>query len=281
MGYVTRYAGDNMIYGLDCYIAAADDNESKFWLQYENEEKRLIVDSFGEIDLGLPKESHSMTENTSGINAFYGRSEYGARTITLQTYWAKDTDGGIISRRRNFLIDFFTGKSAKLYFYMYIPQKMKRFRVEVKPAISGEKYKNFVVMDSAAVTLTCASVYFEAENFTSISHEITSTDEIQLAAYNDGYETSFILQVIPKEDFNDLQLSNSAGGAFRVKTQNNWIAGSVIEIDTGTASITVDGVEQLIGLNRGTFFNLMQGDNVLYYQGGKATVNILYKEKIK
>lgn len=281
MGHVMRYAGEGMIYGLDCYVRAADDTESKFWLQYENENKRLIVDSFGEIDLGLPKESHSMTDNSSGINAFYGRSEYGTRTITLLTHWGKDTDGGIINRRRNFLIDFFTGKNAKLYFYMYVPEKMRCFRVEVKPSISGEKYKNFVVMDSAAVTLTCASVYFESETFTEQQKKIYKNEETDFSVDNEGYETSFVLQIIPDEDFSEFQLANSAGGAFKVKTPGVWLSGSVVEVDTGKASISVDGIEQLIGLDRGTFFSLQQGENRLFYQGGRCQLSILYREKIK
>ncbi|MCH5149863.1 MAG: phage tail family protein [Spirochaetales bacterium] len=281
MGHVMRYVGDKMIYGLDFYVSSIDDNETKFWLQYKNDNRRLIVDFFDEIDLGLPKESHSMTENSFGINSFYGRAEYGTRTITLQTHWAKDTDGGIISRRRNFLIDFFTGKTEKLYFYMYIPQKMRRFRVEVKPSITGEKYKNFVIAENISITLTCASVYFESETYSQTVMRVNSDAETPLIVNNEGYETSFVLQIIPDEDFSEFQLSNSAGGAFRIITPGGWTAGSVIEVDTGTTSITVDGVEQRFGLNRGTYFSLMQGENTLYFQGGKSQIKILYREKVK
>lgn len=281
MGHVMRYAGEKMIYGLDFYAREIDDTESKFWLQYEGEERRLIVDSFDEIDTGLPKESHSMTENTFGVNSFYGRAEYGTRTITLKTHWGKETDGGIISRRRNFLIDFFTGKTAKLYFYMYVPQKMRRFRVEVKPSISGEAYKNFVIAEGITVTLTCASVYFESEIFSESAKRITSKDETAFSVFNEGYETAFVLQIIPEEDFNEFQLSNSAGGAFLIKAISNWTAGSVVEVDTGRALITVDGVEQRFGLTKGTYFSLMQGENRFFFQGGKSQIKILYREKMK
>lgn len=280
MGHVTEYAG-KMIYGVDFYIDNIDDNESHFWLQYENEENRLIVDNFGEIDLGLPKETHKLTENVSGINAFYGRSEYGQRTITLQTYWAKETDGGIISRRRKFLINFFTGKQEKLFFYMYLPQKMRRYRVEVKPSISGETYKNFVVNDNVSISLLCNSVFFESEEFVSVTKKVTSKTETEIKVFNEGFETSFIAEITPTEDFSAFQLSNAFGGAFKIQSVSNWAAGSHIRIDTGTAQLSVNGIEQTFGLSKGTFFNLYQGDNKLFYLGGKATVKILYKEKMK
>lgn len=280
MGYVMNNPG-KMIYGVDFYTDKIDDSQCHFWLQYENEENRLIVDKFGEIDLGLPKETHKITENTSGINAFYGRSEYGNRTIQLQTYWAKEDDAGVICRRRNFLIDFFTGKNAKLYFYMYIPQKMRRYKVEVKPSITGEKYSNLVIANDISITLTCASVFFESEDFVSTAIEIKDNKEKSFTVINDGYETSFKIKIKAKEDFAEFMLANSAGGAFRIKNIANWTAGSEIIVDTGDASISVAGVEQLIGLSDGTFFNLTQGENLLYYQGGKATIEILYREKMK
>jgi hypothetical protein len=280
MGYVMNNPG-KMIYGVDFYVNEIDDSQCHFWLQYENEENRLIVDKFGEIDLGLPKETHKITENTSGINAFYGRSEYGNRTIQLQTYWAKEDDAGVISRRRNFLIDFFTGKSAKLYFYIYIPQKMRRYKVEVKPSITGEKYSNLVITNDISITLTCASVFFESEDFVSTAIEIKDNKEKSFTVINDGYETSFKIKIKAKEDFAEFMLANSAGGAFRIKNIANWTAGSEIIVDTGDATISVGGVEQLIGLSDGTFFNLTQGENLLYYQGGKATIEILYREKMK
>jgi hypothetical protein len=239
------------------------------------------VDNFGEVDLGLPKELHRLTENASGINAFYGRSEYGNRTITLQTYWAKDTDGGIIGRRRNFLIDFFTGKAAKLYFFMYVPQKMRTYKVEVKPSISGEKYQNLIINDNVSISLLCNSVYLEAEDFSAVKKSIVSNKETEIKVFNDGFETSFIAEITPTEDFSELQISNSFGGAFKIQTVTPWAAGSKIRIDTGTAELSVNGIIQTFGINKGTFFNLLQGENSLYYQGGKAEIQILYREKIK
>lgn len=281
MGHVTRYANDGMIYGLDFYIDSIDDNEAHFWLQYENDENRLIVDNFSDIDLGLPAEKHNMTANSSGINAFYGRSEYSERIITLQTYWGKDTDGGIINRRRNFLIDYFTGKSAKLYFYIYIPQKMRRYKVEVKPSITGEKYSNFVIVDGISIKLTCASVFYESEDFISHKETITGNKESFFRVQNDGFETSFVLKIVPTEDFDSFQFANAGGSVFKIRTYSKWTAGSVITVDTGLASVKVNGIEQLNAIERGTFFNLMQGENVLYYQGGKAEIEVLFREKIK
>lgn len=279
---INRYAGESLIWGIDYYTRFNEETNSVFWCQYKNDDYRLLLDPFGKINLGLPKEKHVLTGNPTGFNRFIGKSEYSEREISFSTYFAREKDVSVISRRRDFLIDYFTFKEdKKLFFFLFKPHLMKSYRVEVRPQITGEKYSNLAVTTDITVTLLCKSVFLEAADWSVVAKEVTDQSVQEVEAVNNGFETSFILEIVPKVELNRFQLTHESGAGFRVETPSLFYPEQKIEIDTGTGEITIAGVIQSLSFSKGATFNLKAGSQKLFFQGDAAEVIVKYKEKVK
>ncbi len=273
---INRYGNESLIWGLDYYNAGVNESLNEYWLSYENSEFKLLLDKFSDLDLGLPNESHSISNNPNGYNKFIGKSEYSEREISFSTFF-----DGSKKQERAELISYFTGKSEKLYFYHHIPYLFKTYRIEVKPSISGEKYSSLKLADKVKIILTCKDSFFESVDYT--EHEINIPNE-NVKAFeieNAGFDTSFELIVKPNTALTEFQLVHQNGNAFQVSFFSEIASNQIIKINSGTGEISVDGIIQDFGFSKGATFELVQGVNKLSFQGSKCDIEIRYKEKAK
>jgi hypothetical protein len=192
------------IYGYDFWSAALNESPYVLWLQKENSEEKLQLDIFNNINFGLPKVKIGVDQVIGLAGGVYsGLPTIENREFSFKTFFAgNDYKTALNAERIDYILNWFEyNKYEKMYLYWFVKDRLKTYRIEVRPSISGEQYNKYIIAKDVGISLIAEKPYFEAVEETEISETLQTTEEnIETIVYGDWF--------LPSKDELDLVYQN-------------------------------------------------------------------------
>lgn len=237
------------------------------------------------IDMDTPKRLYSFSPGMGSGQRISGGYNYDKREIKINYQFFLETEDQTAFNdvRANFIKDWFIGPlSEKIYLYRVYGSRLER--IEVKPVLDGETYKNNIrLSESIKITLLCESPFFENTVITELEYTLSDEDRTEapyeMEITNNGLETPFILEYVPSGDISGFKIKQFFNIGFSVTDLDLIVSGAHAIIDTADMIYTNDGTEKA-NLITGTPFNLQSGVNNLdFYAQHGGTLTISYYER--
>lgn len=273
------------IYDYDVWTAALNESPYVLWLQKDNSEDKLQLDVFDNINFGLPKVKINV-EQVAGLagGVFKGIPVVENREFSFKSFFAgNDYKTALNGERIDFILNWFEyDRDYKMYLYWYVKDRVKTYRIEVRPSISGESYKKYLIAKDVNINLIAAKSYFEAVEETAVEEELIITEGLTyhtVAVDNKGLETPLIIEIIPYDNISTLKVTTSRGTGF--ESSYSFPSGKKIIIDSATGIVTLDGVVMNSFFSSGSPFNLVRGMNYIYITLIHCDFTVRYKERVK
>lgn len=179
------------IYGYDLWSTALNESLYVLWLQKENSEEKLQLDIFNNINFGLPKVKIGVDQVIGLAGGVYsGLPTIENREFSFKTFFAgNDYKTALNAERIDYILNWFEyNKYEKMYLYWFVKDRLKTYRIEVRPSISGEQYNKYIIAKDVGISLISEKSYFEAVEETEISETLQTTEEsIETIVYDDWY----------------------------------------------------------------------------------------------
>ena len=266
-----------MLYGIDVMSKKLDETNTTLWLQKESlgDTEKLSLDDCGSIDFGLPKVSQKISSPGGIAGGFFdGRPTVGNREFTFTTHFRGDNSKPALNGER---IDkvarwFHYNPMDRMWLYWRVRDRAKTYRIEVRPAIKGEKYKRLAIADGITVTLTAEKCYFEAVEPTYFP--ISSGEYVPVAAQTDtdfrimntGIDTPFVMEFRPNNTCPWCELTNQTIG--QGWTSNyEIVSGLLLSVDHRDGTVKINNQPQASSFfSGGSIFSIVPGINTLRFK---------------
>lgn len=179
------------IYGYDFWSAALNESPYVLWLQKENSEEKLQLDIFNNINFGLPKVKIGVDQVIGLAGGVYsGLPTIENREFSFKTFFAgNDYKTALNAERIDYILNWFDyNKYEKMYLYWFVKDRLKTYRIEVRPSISGEQYNKYIIAKDVGISLKAEKSYFETVEETVINRELLINETIiEETIYDDWY----------------------------------------------------------------------------------------------
>lgn len=268
------------LYGIDVMSKKLDETNTVLWLYKEKTGEKLSLDDFGSVDFGLPKIQQKIASPGGLAGGYFdGRPTVGNREFKFTTFFKGDNAVSALNGQRidKILKWFYYDPTDKMWLYWRVKDRAKTYRIEVRPALSGEKYKRLAIADGISLSLIAQKPYFEDTEETVVPHTAVNDDTITIN--NSGIETPWIIQLTTTSTVSVISCSNENGQSWRIV--EDFAEGTVIKVDNGTGMVWVNSVVKNAFFDNGTIFPLHRGVNTLQLIiTGSAEWEIRARERI-
>lgn len=266
------------LWGADVFTALLNEADMTLWLKKDSSDEKLSLDQFGSIDFGLPKTTQNVASTGGLAGGYYdGRPTYKNRVFTLTTFFAGDnTHKALDADRVEMMRKWFVyDPHYKMWLYWNVKQWGRIFRIEVRPSIQSEVYKNLYLADNVKVTLTAEKPYFEATE----EDVLTYTSDDDLVINNRGYEVPFCLKWKPTENAARLLVRSNRGFGF--EAYGKLVGGYEYIFDGRESKCYENDIEKPSLISSGSFFTLKPGLNILSIGStAPAHITVISRERI-
>jgi hypothetical protein len=280
------------LWGLDVMSKKLDETNMTLWLQRESlgDTEKFSLDDCGSIDFGLPKVSQKISSPGGIAGGFFdGRPTIGNREFTFTTHFRGDNNKPALNGER---IDkvarwFLYNPMDKMWLYWRVRDRAKTYRIEVRPAIKGEKYKKLAIADGITVTLTAEKSYFEAVEATYFPNTdgttvaVTAGTALDITIMNTGIDTPFVMEFQPNNTCPWCELTNQTIGQGWTSNME-IIAGLWLSVDHRDGTVKIAGQSQESSFfSGGSIFSLVPGINTLRFRAAvSGSLRFYAKERI-
>ena len=250
---IEKCLGEQIV-GLDFYLKdALFETDRKIRLQKdENEEDILDMEYFSSIDLSLPKSEINVLDGIGNGGKFSTTVEEKNRTFSFSTKFKSNSVTPFNVERIEKLVNWFSYNSEeKLYLCIHIKDMLETYRIEVRPSVSGEKYKNLAISEDISLKLVSEKPFFESVRSKRILDNIANNYPIIFSV--NGFETFPNIKLTLNKNVTSIIMYSTSNYGFEIRGD---IRAGVIDIDTEKAKIFYNGVESPNLIYRGSFFSL-------------------------
>lgn len=152
--------------------------------------------------------------------------------------------------------------------------------ISVRVSKRDPNWHRFLAAQTITIDFICEFPYWEDTAFTDSSHTLAGDDDFTVDASGSDDIMMPVITITGSVDLPSIKLTNFDDGGMYIEYNNPELyAGDVLEIDSSTGEITVNGNDARSYLAQGSaYLRLQSMVNNLRYEGGAADITVSFKK---